>query len=177
MKGTISCSSEGGAILFYCYRKGDPFQGPRVGSNTQKWIVWEDTRADKARDYIGKGCLGREQAGKLGVLTTGISVLSCSVLSDCATPWAVAGQASLSVEVLQATILEWVTKPSSRESSQPRNQTQVSHIAGGFFTVWATREALTTGPPEKALLAFSRTFHPGLMRVERVMGRRRDFTE
>ena len=24
---------------------------------------------------------------------------------------------------------------------QPRNQTQVSHIAGGLFTVWATREA------------------------------------
>ena len=26
-------------------------------------------------------------------------------------------------------------------SSQPRTQTQVSRIAGGFFTIWATREA------------------------------------
>ena len=26
-------------------------------------------------------------------------------------------------------------------SSQPRDKTQVSHIAGGFFTGWATREA------------------------------------
>jgi len=26
-------------------------------------------------------------------------------------------------------------------SSQPRDRTQVSHIAGGFFTSWATREA------------------------------------
>ena len=26
--------------------------------------------------------------------------------------------------------------PSSRGSSQPRDQTQVSHIVGGFFTVW-----------------------------------------
>ena len=26
-------------------------------------------------------------------------------------------------------------------SSQPKDQTQVSHIAGGFFTSWATREA------------------------------------
>ena len=42
---------------------------------------------------------------------------------------------------LQARILEWVAFPSSRGSSQPRNQTQVSHIAGGFFTSWATREA------------------------------------
>ena len=31
--------------------------------------------------------------------------------------------------------------PFSRESSQPRDRTQVSHIAGGFFTSWATREA------------------------------------
>ena len=30
---------------------------------------------------------------------------------------------------------------SSSGSSQPRDQTQVSHIAGGFFTDWATREA------------------------------------
>ena len=31
--------------------------------------------------------------------------------------------------------------PSSRVSSQPRDQAQVSHIAGRFFTVWASREA------------------------------------
>ena len=36
--------------------------------------------------------------------------------------------------ILQAIILEWVAFPFSRESSQPRDQTQVSHIAGGFFT-------------------------------------------
>ena len=36
--------------------------------------------------------------------------------------------------ILQAIILEWVAFPFSRESSQPRDQTQVSHIAGRFFT-------------------------------------------
>ena len=41
----------------------------------------------------------------------------------------------------QARILEWVAIPFSRGSSQPRDQTQVSHIADGFFTSWATREA------------------------------------
>ena len=35
---------------------------------------------------------------------------------------------------LQARILEWIAFPSSRRSSQPRNRTQVSHIAGRFFT-------------------------------------------
>ena len=42
---------------------------------------------------------------------------------------------------LQARILEWVVIPFSRGSSQPRDWTQVSWIAGGFFTIWATREA------------------------------------
>ena len=43
--------------------------------------------------------------------------------------------------ILQARILEWVAFPVSRGSSQPRDQTQVSCIAGGFFTSWDTREA------------------------------------
>ena len=36
--------------------------------------------------------------------------------------------------ILQARILEWVAFPFSRESSQPRDQIQVSWTAGGFFT-------------------------------------------
>ena len=51
------------------------------------------------------------------------------------TPWTVAHQAPLSMGILQARILEWVAISYSRGSSQPRDQTQVSHIAGGFFTV------------------------------------------
>ena len=43
--------------------------------------------------------------------------------------------------ILQARILEWVAFPFSRGSSEPRNWTQVSCIAGGFFNSWATREA------------------------------------
>ena len=38
-----------------------------------------------------------------------------------------------------ARILEWVDLPFSRGSSQPRDRIQVSCIAGGFFTSWATR--------------------------------------
>ena len=44
--------------------------------------------------------------------------------------------------ILQARILEWVAFPFYRWSSQPRNQTQVSHTAGRFFINWAIREAL-----------------------------------
>ena len=51
------------------------------------------------------------------------------------TPWTGARQAPLSMELLQAKILEWVARPYSRGSSQPRDQTQVSLTAGGFSTV------------------------------------------
>ena len=44
--------------------------------------------------------------------------------------------------ILWARILEWVAFPISRGSSQPRDWTQVSRIAGGFFTSWTIREAL-----------------------------------
>ena len=43
--------------------------------------------------------------------------------------------------ILQARTLELVAFPSSRGSSQPRDQTQVSHTADRFFTSSATREA------------------------------------
>ena len=41
---------------------------------------------------------------------------------------------------LQARILEWVAIPFSRGSPWPRDWTQVSRIAGRFFTIWATKE-------------------------------------
>ena len=43
--------------------------------------------------------------------------------------------------ILQARTLEWVAYPFSRGSSQPRDRTGVSCIAGRFFTNWAIREA------------------------------------
>ena len=45
--------------------------------------------------------------------------------------------------ILQVRILEWVAFPFSSGSSQPTDRTQVSPIAGGFFTSWATKEAHT----------------------------------
>jgi len=43
------------------------------------------------------------------------------------TQWTIAQQAPLSMGTLQARILEWVAMHFSRGSSQPRDQTQVSH--------------------------------------------------
>ena len=63
--------------------------------------------------------------------------------------------------ILQARILEWVVMPSSRGSFQPRDRTQVSRIAGGFFTAWATRKhmleesVIDTAPPVTSLCSSS----------------------
>ena len=40
--------------------------------------------------------------------------------------------------IFQGRTLEWVAIPFSRESSQATDRTQVSCIAGWFFTIWAT---------------------------------------
>ena len=47
--------------------------------------------------------------------------------------------------ILQARILEFIAISFSRGSSQPRDRTQVSHIAGRLFTIWATRKAQLWG--------------------------------
>ena len=65
--------------------------------------------------------------------------------------------------ILQARKLEWVAFSFSRGSSQPRDWTQVSCIAGGFFTSWATREPWECREEwlnkDEALLACSPTAH------------------
>ena len=70
------------------------------------------------------------------------------------------------VWILQARILEWVAFPFSRGSCQPRDQIQVSHIAGGFFTSWATGEApcgeLGRSEQKRGESRQGRSFLPGL---------------
>ena len=53
---------------------------------------------------------------------------SFSVMSDSLQPHGIVDG------ILQARILEWVAIPFSRGSSQPRDRTQISRIAGRFFT-------------------------------------------
>ena len=53
--------------------------------------------------------------------------------------------------ILQARIPEWIAVSFSKGSPQPRDQTQVSLIAGRCFTSWATREApVIKNPPPNA---------------------------
>ena len=77
------------------------------------------------------------QERKGGVIDT--SCAMCLVAQSCLSlcpPMDCSPPGSSSVHgILQARILGWVAMPSSRGSSQHRDQTQVSHIAGRFFTI------------------------------------------
>ena len=84
-------------------------------------------------------------------------VLSLSIVWFFANPRTVACQVPLSLGILQARILEWVARFSSTASSQPRDRTQVFRIAGGFFTIWATREAKNRATTLNHILSFSHT--------------------
>jgi len=120
----------------------------------KSWQYFKNSQNVTQRHKVGKRCW---KNGTSSLLKAGLpqtchfwksAVLcwgaqSCPVLCDpvdCSPP------GSSVHGILQASILEWIAMPSSRGPSWPRDQTQVSCIAGGFFTILATREAL---PPQK----------------------------
>ena len=77
----------------------------------------------------------------LGLVSAQLLLWKVKVTQSCST---LCGPVDYTVHgILQARILEWVTFPFSRGSSQPRDWTQVSLIAWRLFTSWATREALS----------------------------------
>ena len=74
--------------------------------------------------------------------------------------------------ILQARILEWVAFPFSRGSSQPRDWTQVSWNAGGFFTIWTTRKPKNTGVSSLSLLQWifpNQESNQGLLQCRQIL--------
>ena len=99
--------------LYYCYQRllVSKF-GNKLYDHLSHWLV--QVKID-CRGYAA--CLVSESCPTL-----------CNSM-DCSLP------GSLSMGIFQERILQWVAISSSRGSSQTRNQTQVSRIAGGSFTV------------------------------------------
>ena len=68
-----------------------------------------------------------------------VHLLSCSVTQSCPTlcnPMDCSLPGSSVHGIFQARMLEWIAIPFSRGSSQPRDWTQISYIAGRFFIIW-----------------------------------------
>ena len=76
-----------------------------------------------------------------GISSTHVSHEQMLSVSDSLWPHGLL-QAPLSIEFSRQDYwLAWVPILFSRGSSQPRDWTWISHTAGRFFTIWATREA------------------------------------
>ena len=70
---------------------------------------------------------------------------------------------------LQARILEWVAFPFSGGSFLPRDRTQVSCIAGGFFTSWATGEAQVGSLSLLQQIFLTQESNQGLLHCRRIL--------
>ena len=91
-----------------------------------------------------------------------VKVKSLSRAQLFATQWTVAYFSAHGI--FQARVLECVAISFSRGSSRPRDQTQVSHVAGRCFTLWVTREVERKGKNEYIRvclrsITFSRKLH------------------
>jgi len=99
--------------------------------DTTEWLNWTDLNRLERHGFRGHWLSFLLWNARVCAQLLQLCLTLCNPM-DC----------SLSVYgMLQARILEWVAISFSRGSSQPRDQTWVSLIAGRFFTVWATREA------------------------------------
>ena len=103
-------------------------------------LAWEIPRTEKLVGYspwghrVGHNVTTEHVCMCECVLVTQSCLTPCDPL-DCSPP-------DYSIHrILQARMLEQVAIPFPKGSSQPRDQTSVSCIAGRFFTVWVTREA------------------------------------
>ena len=85
------------------------------------------------------------------VYLSSVKVKSLSRVQLFATPWTVACQDPLSTGFSRQEYWRWVAISFSRRSPQPRDWTQVSHIVGRCFTIWATREVLSSAQPQSLL--------------------------
>ena len=95
----------------------------------------------------GVGLLGHEsESVSHSVMLSLCNLVNCSL-------WG-----SFVHEILQTRMLEWVAIPFFRGSSLPRDRTQVSCIAGRYFTMWATRGALAESYGN-SVFSFLRNLH------------------
>ena len=104
-------------------------QSPRPSRSPSRQLGDSEQVTDASEPY--SPCMKMQRKAKL--LVTQSCLTPCDPM-DCSLP------GSSVQEILQARILGWGAIFSSRGSSLPRDQNCVCCGAGGFFTIWATRE-------------------------------------
>ena len=105
-------------------------------------VLWAENNTEISDDLVFKHVTGNWLIHACNFLKAIFKLLvtqSCLTLCD---PMDCGPPGSSVHGILQARILEWVAIPFFRGTSRPRDRTLVSCIAGRFFIVWATWEAL-----------------------------------
>ena len=95
-------------------------------SGCYHWGHFKECKASSSGGYVKWSMIKESEVTQ--------SCLTLCDLMDCSLP------RSSICGIFQARILEWAATAFSRRSSWPSDWTQVSHIVGRRFTVWATRE-------------------------------------
>ena len=104
-------------------------------NTSSRWNFWQGDKA--LLSTLGFSCellwrVYRNPDFRVEKSNTVIHESEClSVVSNSVTPWTYTVHG-----ILQARILELVAFPFSRRPFQPRDRTQVSCTAGGFFIIW-----------------------------------------
>ena len=124
----------------------------RVGSDRYVWVQRAEVEGGRRKDWFvlpPKQGTGYHNSPSLPTLnpasSLGLKESKVLFAQSCHTLWDPMDYSlpDCSVHgILQARILVWVAIPLSKGSSQPRDQTWVSHITGRFFNIWATREGV-----------------------------------
>ena len=99
------------------------------------WNKWEEMKSkEEGKDDVSVPVFSNIESEKckVKVLVPQLCPTVCDPM-DCRSP------GSYVSGILQARTLEWIPIPFSKGSFRPRDQTWVSCVTGGFFTVWAIR--------------------------------------
>ena len=124
-----------------------------------EWVAIPFSRgSSQARDQTQVSCIASRfftiwATREASMIPYASELSHSSWVRPLATPWTVVAKSCLTLcnssspgssvhGILQVRILEWVVIPFSRGSFWPRDQTRVSSIADGRFTIWAIRKAL-----------------------------------
>ena len=155
---TVNKSTIPAGVLSHVWLFRDPMDCSPRGSPVHsisrarilEWVNISFSReSSQARDWTHISFTGRQTLSLGRLLTWSVKIAQlCLTLCDpvnCSPP------GSSVHGILQARIMEWVAVPFSRGSPQPKDGPQVSRIAGGFLTIWATWEIKKTTKKEQFL--------------------------
>ena len=121
-----------------CSPLGSSVLGISQARKLERVVISFSRGSSPPGDLTCVSCIGRRILYHLVTWEAQRRACVCLVAQSCLTlcnPMDCSPSGSSVCGILQARILEWVSMPSSRGSSKPRDQTQVSPIAGRFFTI------------------------------------------